>query len=277
MNSNCNLKTIEKQLNFDLKSLFKWLCASKISLNVTKTEVVLFHHNNKNINHDIKLKLNGKHLEKSKSVKYLGVKLDQHLSFDEHLESLSSKLRSANGAISKIRHVTKGSVLKSVFNSLFSSHVNYANQTWGQSINMNNSRIFKLQKSAVRLLTFSDYFSSSQPLFLQLKLLKVSDEIKLQNVLLIHDTINEKSPPSISDILDLKNYDETHSTRGRNLGLLTRPLCKTTKYGINSITYQSILNWNELQLHHQDIDLAKICRSKLKKLTIEFYLSQYLT
>ena len=42
LNSNDNPKHIEKQLNKDLNSLFKWLCANKISLNVTKTEVVLF-------------------------------------------------------------------------------------------------------------------------------------------------------------------------------------------------------------------------------------------
>ena len=81
LNTNSNLKKIEKQLNSDLKSLFNWLCASKISLNVTKTEVVLFHHNNKIIDHNIKLKLNGKLLQISKSVKYLGVILDQHSLF----------------------------------------------------------------------------------------------------------------------------------------------------------------------------------------------------
>ena len=79
------------------------------------------------------------------------------------------------------------------------------------------------------------------------------------------------------DIFNLKNYNESHSTRGRNLGLLVRPLCKTTKYGLNSITYQSILDWNELQLHHQGTDLSKISCSTLKELSFKFYLKKYIT
>ena len=145
LNSNDNPKHIEKQLNKDLNSLFKWLCANKISLNVTKTEVVLFQQTNRTAEYDIQLKLNGKYLEKSESVKYLGIQLDQHLSFSQHIKTLSAKLRNANGAISRIRHIANESVLKSVFNSLFSSHTNYACQTWGQSINLNNSRIFRQQ------------------------------------------------------------------------------------------------------------------------------------
>ena len=51
--SNSSLKLINKRLNIDLKRLFKWLCANKISLNVSKTEVLLFHNKHKNINHNV--------------------------------------------------------------------------------------------------------------------------------------------------------------------------------------------------------------------------------
>ena len=146
---------MKKQLNIVIKSLYKWLCDSKISLNVTKTEVVLFHQNKKDLEYDLKLKLYGKYLKRSESVKYLGLQLDQNLSFSEHLNKLSAKLRNANGALFKIRQVATGSVLKSVLNSLFMSHISYACQTWGQNINLNSSRIFKLQNAALRIMTSS--------------------------------------------------------------------------------------------------------------------------
>ena len=63
--SNPSLKSIEKALNIDLRRLFKWLCSNKISLNVSKTEVLLFHGPHKTINHNIRLKLNGKFLSLS--------------------------------------------------------------------------------------------------------------------------------------------------------------------------------------------------------------------
>ena len=101
--SSISLKVIEKALNKDLKRLFKWLCCNKISLNIYKTEVLLFQGPHKTTN-DIRLKLNWKFLSLSNSVKYLGVHLDKFLSWNKHLENLSSKLRKTNGLISKLRH-----------------------------------------------------------------------------------------------------------------------------------------------------------------------------
>ena len=99
--SNSSLRVIEKRLNIDLKRLFKWLCANKISLNLSKTEVLLFHNVHKTINHNVRLKLNGKVLYFSHSVKYLGVYLDDLLSWKSHFVMLYIKLRKANGLISK--------------------------------------------------------------------------------------------------------------------------------------------------------------------------------
>ena len=277
LNSNNSLKTINKQLNADLRSLFKWLCANKISLNVTKTEVVLFHHSNKEINHEIKLKLNGKKLDLSNSVKYLGLQIDKDLSFSSQINSLSVKLRNTNGALSKIRHVADEFVLKSVYNSLFVSHLSYACQTWAQCINLKYSRIFKLQKAALRILTFSDFQAPSKPLFLQLNLLYFSDLVKLRNILLVHDILNAQSPTDITDTYSLKGYDASHNTRGRSLGLLAKPQCRTTKFGLNSVTYQSILNWNDLQSHYKEINLSLISRSKLQNLAFNYFLQQYIT
>ena len=120
--SNPSLKCIEKRLNVDLKRLFKWLCANKISLNVSKTEVLLFRNTHKVINHNVRLKLNGKTLPLSKSVKYLGVQLDDHLSWKFHFESLAVKLRKSNGIISKLRHNVPQSILLFFYNSFFESH-----------------------------------------------------------------------------------------------------------------------------------------------------------
>ena len=109
--SNSSLNCIEKHLNVDLKRLFKWLCADKISLNVSKTEVLLFRNTHKIINQSVRLKLNGKTLPLSTSVKYLEIQLDDHLSWRFHFESLAIKLRKSNGVISRLRHYIPQSIL----------------------------------------------------------------------------------------------------------------------------------------------------------------------
>ena len=61
-------------VNADLKHLANWLNANKISLNAKKTEMVIFKPKNKKFEGDLKIKLCGKRLYATESVKYLGVK-----------------------------------------------------------------------------------------------------------------------------------------------------------------------------------------------------------
>ena len=70
---------LNKYVNLDLKSLTYWLNANQISLNVKKTELVIFKHQRKTLDSLIKIKLNCKRLYPSKSVKYLGIKTDENL------------------------------------------------------------------------------------------------------------------------------------------------------------------------------------------------------
>ena len=66
---NKSLKQLQKQINIDLKYLCNWLKANKISLNTSKTELILFRHPNKTINYELKIKIEGKRLYPSNYVK----------------------------------------------------------------------------------------------------------------------------------------------------------------------------------------------------------------
>ena len=82
---NKSLKQIKKHLNLDLRHLCKWLRANKISLNSSKTEMLLFRHPKRIVNYDLKIKIDGKRLIPSEYVKYLGLILDAHLNWKFHL------------------------------------------------------------------------------------------------------------------------------------------------------------------------------------------------
>ena len=71
--SSNSLEILFKQINKDLFNLSNWLKANKLSLNVKKTELVIFRSKNLKIDSGFKFKLNGKRLVPTKSVKYLGV------------------------------------------------------------------------------------------------------------------------------------------------------------------------------------------------------------
>jgi len=69
-------KQLQKQINIDLKFLYKWLLANKISLNCSKTELIIFRKPGDKINHKFKIKINGHLVHPSNFIKYLGIYLD---------------------------------------------------------------------------------------------------------------------------------------------------------------------------------------------------------
>ena len=112
------IKKLNKFVSFDLKNLSNWLNANKISLNVSKTELIMFKPRMKKVDFDLKLKLNGKRLYPTKSVKYLGIKIDESLSWNEHISDIAIKLNSANAMLYKVREFVNTRVLK-LFTMLF--------------------------------------------------------------------------------------------------------------------------------------------------------------
>ena len=70
---------MDKLVNADLKHLVNWLNSNKISINVKKTEIVIFKSKQKKFKGDLKIKLGGERLYPTESVIYKGVKLIQNL------------------------------------------------------------------------------------------------------------------------------------------------------------------------------------------------------
>ena len=126
------LEIFSKQINKDLLNLSNWLKANKLSLNVKKTELVIFRSKKLKIDSSFKFKLNGKRLVPTKSVKYLGVLLDEHLHWNEQISQVKMKLNRAIGILSKLRYNANLSVLKIIYHSLFGSRLLYGSQLWEQ-------------------------------------------------------------------------------------------------------------------------------------------------
>ena len=68
-----NIEIIQKQINRNLKLLCNWFRANQISLNASKTELIIFRDPRKKIQHELTIKINGKKSIPCKFVKYLGI------------------------------------------------------------------------------------------------------------------------------------------------------------------------------------------------------------
>ena len=271
-----NLRSIRKKLNLDLRFLCNWLTSNKLSLNASKTEVVLFKHPNKPINYDLNLKINGQKIIFSESVKYLGLHLDKHLNWQEHTANLKIKLSRSIGMLSKIRHYVSNNVLTNIYYAIFSSHLTYGCQIWGQNKNTHIKRIISIQSKALRIMHFKSVNSSSRPLFKKSKILTLSDVIKLKDFLFAYDHYHNKLPQSLRGIFTLVNDTHAHNTRNASNINLTLPSVNTSVYGIYSIKYQSILCWNKINSLYNEKQLASLSKNQCRNLITKHFLSNYL-
>ena len=122
-----------KLVNVDLKNLVNWLNSDKISLNVKKTEMVIFKSKLKKFEGDLKIKLCGKRLHPTESVKYLGVKIDTNLSWQYHINDLSIKLNRANAVLFETRKYVSLKILRPIYFAIFDSYISYCCLVWAQN------------------------------------------------------------------------------------------------------------------------------------------------
>ena len=113
-----SLELLAKKMNQDLKNLSQWLKASKIFLNVKKTELIIFHPKNTKQDYGVKCKLSGRRTPIS-TVKHLGILLDEHLLWTKQVNWVNSKLNQTIGILSKLEYKTSLPILKIVYHSLF--------------------------------------------------------------------------------------------------------------------------------------------------------------
>ena len=176
--------------------------------------------------------------------------------------------------LSKIRHYVPRDELNSIYYAIFSSHMTYGCQVWGQKSNSTHvKQISNLQDKAQRIINFKPYRSTRNPLYKESAILKLEDFIKVQNCLLIHDYLHDTLPACFQDYYFKKNTRQIQ-TRNSNIGCLFVPSQNTTSYGLNSISHQAILTWNSSTKTHK-MDLGGISRYKLKSLLINSMIDNY--
>ena len=267
------MKTLEKKVNKDLWYLCKWLRANKISLNASKTELIIFRDPRKKINIDLKFKINGKKLLPSNSVKYLGVHIDCHLNWKSHLTILSKKLSRAVGMLSKVRYFVDNQTLRMVYYGIFSSLMFYGSQIWGQH-NFITQKLQVLQNKALRIMHFQPPRTSATPLFKESSILKFIDLVNLQKFLLAHDSLNDNLPRPLRGKMSFLKHPD-HATRSLDFLQLERPRTLTVTYGTKSINLMSIDIWNFINQSHCDEKLHEKSRNICKNFVTKFLLDRY--
>ena len=145
------------QTTFDLESamndlLFKadsWFISNRLVAKASESSFMCIttRQNTLNIS-NIKIKLDGQDLTQCSCTKLLGINIDKHLTFDEHIKYIATKVSSKIGLIHRLRQFLPVSVLNTVYITMIQSHFDYCITVWG-FITKKNNYFFKDFKIAV--------------------------------------------------------------------------------------------------------------------------------
>ena len=133
-----NIEDLITNVNIQLELLYTWLCCNKLSLNINKTSYTIFkpqsnaHHNLNNnllINHEaIK---SSEESTKAGTAKFLGIYIDKHLTWSQHIDQLCTSISKSVFAINRVKYILPYAALRALYFSLVQSRLQYGIEAWG--------------------------------------------------------------------------------------------------------------------------------------------------
>ena len=262
--SHKELKQLEAEINNNLGFVNTWLCANKLSLNIQKTNFVIFHPPQKRSVDTVSLKISDNVIKQESYIKYLGIYLDCSLSWNTQIHQVAKNIKRSVGVLFKIRRNVNTKILVNLYYALIYPYLIYGLILWGNTYESNLNPIIVLQKRVVRTITFANFDEHSSPLFKVLGILKFSDLISLQNLQFMHDFNNHTLPRAFDNFFTPTNQVHQYNTRQASKCTFYMPSVRTN-YGKFSIRYAGSKIWNNINENVKA--MSKKCFKKNNTLT----------
>ena len=172
--------------------------------------------------------------------------LHEHLAWQEFINSQLTKLNRAAGLLSKIRHYFPKFLLRTIYFSIFNSHLIYTCQIWGQK-ESTIEKLSEIQDKAIRIISFKDKNYPTNELYYNKKILKIADYIELLNCLFVKSILLNNHLPIFENLFKKASAAHSYSTGHATKNAVLLPQPQTDHYGKCPITYQAASTWNNLQ------------------------------
>ena len=267
--SDRNLQILESKVNNQLQKVYEWLCANKLSLNVDKTNFVIFYPPQRKRTSTFKLLMGRKDIKEKSSVNYLGVIIDCNLNWKVHVHELSKKLARSIGVLSKLRHFVPMGILIQLYHAIIFPFLIYSVIVWGNTYQSNLHPIVVLQKKAIRIITFFASREHTSPLFKKLNLLKFYDIVYVNTAFFVHQYSNAKLPDVFSDFFTLIRTQHNYNTRLASRSTYSLPSVRTN-YGKFRVRFIGTQIWNDIDESFKTLSIYTF-KQKLKRKIIDAY------
>ena len=265
-----DFKSLEILINSELEKVKVWCNVNKLSINFIKTNYMIIKSNRK-ASGSIEVKLQNIDgssylLDRKDHIKYLGVMIDESLSWKYHISYTCSRISSNVGVISKLRHYLSISQLKQLYYNLIYPYLSYAIIAclsyaiiaWGSAYKTHLKRLQSKQNTVLRLMFFATtsgpYTESALPFLNLLDVLTVNNVYYLHALKFTHLWHKGHLPSlSVDNPFQYANCRHTHNTRYASKQNFCKPRPRTNT-GKQVFSYQAIDLWRDIPYHLKDLN-----------------------
>ena len=268
--SHKNPRVISERLGQELESCSKWLVDNKLSLHLGKTELILFGSKRKLKKiKDFFVTCNGQTINKQKSVKYLGVMLDQELSGEAIANEVIKKVNARLRFMYRQGYFLTSSMRKTLCNSLIQCHFDYACSSWYSSLSKYfQKRLQVTQNKVVRFINkYNPRRSVNSSDLSKLGMLNVEHRVKQMRLNHVYRIYNNCCPEYMRDnfiqVSEVHSYSTRHSLHNFKVPSVNN-ISKSTFY------YNAVQDWNQLPENKKTLyGFKKEIKSFLNSLQIQ--------
>ena len=253
-------------LNEALLNISTWMKANKLSVNIDKTNYIIFQPTQKKSTYEILLLLDDRLITQKKQIKFLGVLLDENLSWKPHINYVCKKVSKSIGVIYRARFNLSKSTKLSLYYTLIYPYLIYCNTIWSSTYVSNLKRLQILQKRIVRLLTSSSFLAHTAPLFKKLKILDINGINSFCTGIFMYSYHNKLLPPPFLNLFSTSNQFHNYNTR--NADTYRSHACRTNIKQFTMLSRGPKL-WNSLPDTVKNAGTLNCFRNRIRKYLLQ--------
>ena len=173
-----------------------------MSLNSSKTKSMVVGTRQKLQNHKdpLDLKVAGEPLSQVKSHKLLGITIDDHLSWQPHIDKLCKIVSRNLFLLSRLKHIVSLEAKRAFFFAHILSHMNYISNVFDECANDHMLRLVSLHKRAVRQV-ISKSNASYEERCVAMRTLPLKKQLLYNKCLLVHKIKIGEVPTYLLDVI----------------------------------------------------------------------------
>ena len=257
-------------VNQELQKINEWFEAKKLSLNVEKTKYCLFHKPSRRDDRPLLLRklLIKKHIvERVESIKFLGVSLNENLSWKDHIKYTENKVAKNIGLLYRAKLFLARNSLVTLYYSYIHTYLNYASLSWDSTNRTNLKKLLNQQKHAVRIINNRTRLDHTNELFKSQKILNIYKLNILSVAVFMYQIRNKTAPLTFSG-----SFEKIFHGYPKHFSQFTYKNPKTALSKSKSrISFRRTTVWNNfLQNSENEIESLPLFKSKLKLKLLSF-------